>query len=237
MKRKHIVFLTGAGISVESGLSTFRGKDGMWNNKSWRYLASVEGLYHAPQDFMDFYNWRRKKLSEVEPNNAHFLIAELEKIYDVTVITQNVDNLHERAGSTHAIHLHGELAKVCSSKNRMDPNCIKDYPLTTPIKLGDDAGDGSQMRPYVILFGEKVPNMEIAQDYVSQADIFIVIGTSLVVYPAANLIRYAYKEVPRFVIDPNEIEACEALGFEHIQASAGEGMKIMYKQLIEKGYF
>lgn len=231
MTRQHIVFLTGAGISVESGLSTFRGNEGMWNNKNWRYYASVEGLYHEPENFLEFYNWRRQKLSEVEPNQAHRLIAELEKEHQVTVITQNVDNLHERAGSTHVIHLHGELAKVCSSKNRLDPNCIKDYPLTTPIKLGEDAGDGSQMRPFVVLFGELVPELKIAQEYISQADIFVVVGTSLAVYPAADLIRYAFKEVPRFVIDPDEIEACEALGFEHIQASASEGMRLLLERI------
>lgn len=231
MSKHHIVFLTGSGISVESGLSTFRGKDGMWNNKDWRYYASVEGLYHEPKNFLDFYNWRRQKLSEVEPNQAHRLIAELEKDYQVTVITQNVDNLHERAGSTHVIHLHGELSKVCSSKNRLDPNYIKEYPLTTPIKLGDDAGDGSQMRPFVVLFGEYVPGMEVAEDFVSNADIFVVVGTSLAVYPAANLIRYAYKEIPKFVIDPNEIVACGVLGFDHIQATASEGMKTLLEKL------
>lgn len=231
MTRQHIVFLTGAGISVESGLSTFRGKDGMWNNKDWRYYASVEGLYNEPQKFLDFYNWRRQKLSEVEPNQAHCLIAELEKKYQVTVITQNVDNLHERAGSSHVIHIHGELAKVCSSKNRMDPQCIRDYPLTTPIQLGDDAGDGSQMRPFVVLFGEYVQGMKEAEDIVSHADIFVVVGTSLAVYPAANLIRYAYKNVPKYVIDPNEIIACEVLNYEHIQATASEGMGILLEKL------
>ena len=231
MSKQHIVFLTGSGISVESGLSTFRGKDGMWNNKDWRYYASVEGLYNDPKNFLDFYNWRRQKLSEVDPNQAHRLIAELEKDYQVTVITQNVDNLHERAGSSHVIHLHGELSKVCSSKNRLDPNYIKEYPLTTPLKLGDDAGDGSQMRPFVVLFGEYVSGMGVAEDFVSHADIFVVVGTSLAVYPAANLIRYAYKEIPKFVIDPNEIEACDALGFDNIQATASEGMKILLEKL------
>jgi len=230
MAKQHIVFLTGAGISVESGLPTFRGSEGMWNNKNWHYLASVEGLYNNPKDFLDFYNWRRQKLSEVEPNQAHRLIAELEKEHQVTVITQNVDNLHERAGSSHVIHLHGELAKVCSSKNRLDSQCIKTYPLTTPIKLGDDAGDGSQMRPFVVLFGEYVSDMEVAQDLVTQADIFVVVGTSLAVYPAANLIRYAYKEVPKFVIDPNEIEACDVLGYEHIQTTASEGMRLLLEK-------
>ena len=230
MTKQHIVFLTGAGISVESGLSTFRGKDGMWNNKNWRYYASVEGLYNEPQNFLDFYNWRRQKLSEVEPNQAHRMIAELEKEHQVTVITQNVDNLHERAGSSHVIHIHGELSKVCSSKNRLDPNCIKEYPLTTPIKLGDDAGDGSQMRPFVVLFGEYVTDMEVAEDLVSSADIFVVVGTSLVVYPAANLIRYVYKDIPKFVIDPSENKVCDALGYDHIPTTACEGMRILLEK-------
>lgn len=224
------MFLTGAGISVESGLSTFRGNDGMWNNKDWRFYASTEGLYNEPQNFLDFYNNRRQKLSEVEPNQAHLLIAGLEKEHLITVITQNVDNLHERAGSTRVIHLHGELSKVCSSTNRLDPNYIREFPLTVPIRLGDDAGDGSQMRPFVVLFGEYVSGIEIAQDIVSQADIFVVVGTSLSVYPAAGLIRYAHKEIPRFIIAPNEIEACDALGFEHIQASASEGMRLLLER-------
>ena len=152
MSRQHIVFLSGAGISAESGLATFRGANGLWTNEEWQYLASTDGLYYDTEKSLEFYNWRRKQLSEVTPNKAHLLISELEKEHQVTVITQNVDDLHERAGSSHVIHLHGELAKVCSSKNRLDPNCIKDYPLTTPIKLGDNAGDGSQMRPFVVLF-------------------------------------------------------------------------------------
>ena len=231
MSRQHIVFLSGAGVSAESGLATFRGANGLWTNEEWQYLASTDGLYYDTEKSLEFYNWRRKQLSEVNPNKAHLLIAGLEKDHQVTVITQNVDDLHERAGSSHVIHLHGELTKVCSSKNRLDPNCIKDYPLTTPIKLGDDAGDGSQMRPFVVLFGELVPELKIAQEYISQADIFVVVGTSLAVYPAADLIRYAFKEVSRFVIDPNEIEACEALGFEHIQASASEGMRLLLERI------
>ncbi len=231
MTKKHIVFLTGAGISVESGLSTFRGKDGMWNNKDWRYYASVEGMQAEPNNFLDFYNWRRKNLSEVKPNRAHELIAELEKEYEVAVITQNVDNLHERAGSSHVIHLHGELAKVCSSKNPHDKKFIKEYPLTKAIRLGDDAGDGSQMRPFVVLFGEFVPGMELALDFVSDADIFVVVGTSLVVYPAAGLIRYASKDAQKFVIDPNEIEACGELGYVQIKATASDGMELLIKKL------
>lgn len=224
LQNQHIVFLTGAGISVESGLSTFRGKDGMWNNKDWRYYASIGGLYEEPVEFLKFYNWRRQKLAEVQPNDAHKLIAELEKTNKVTIITQNVDNLHERAGSTHVIHIHGELCKVCSSDNRLNPRYIRDYPLTTPINVGDDAGDGSQLRPFIVLFGEYVSGMEIAEDFVRDADVFVVVGTSLVVYPANNLINYAHKEIPKFVIDPSDMPQCKHLGFEHIKSTATIGM-------------
>jgi len=230
MRNQHIVFLTGAGISVESGLSTFRGKDGMWNNKQWQYYASIGGLHEDPAEFLNFYNMRRKKLAEVQPNAAHRLIAGLEGDNQVTVITQNVDNLHERAGSTHVIHLHGELAKVCSSRNRVDPRYVRDYPLDTPIRLGDDAGDGSQLRPYVVLFGEYVPSFDVARDIISRADVFVVIGPSLVVYPACGLIEYAHSEVPKFVIDPQQLPQCDSLGYEHIQATATVGMATLIKR-------
>ena len=231
MVQQHIVFLTGAGISVESGLATFRGKDGMWNNEEWQYLASTEGLHYDTEKSLEFYNWRRKQLAEVSPNKAHLLIAELEKEHHVTVITQNVDDLHERAGSSNVIHLHGELRKVCSSKNRYAQEFVKDYPLTTPIKVGDDAGDGSQMRPYVVLFGEYVHGMDVAEDLVSKADIFIVVGTSLLVYPANNLIMYAHREVPKFVIDPSEMPKCEKLGYIHIKETASKGMESLLEKL------
>ena len=208
MTRQHIVFLTGAGVSAESGLSTFRGKDGLWTNEEWAYLASTEALYNDTQRCLDFYNWRRKQLSEVEPNDAHRMIAELEKEHEVTVITQNVDNLHERAGSSHVIHLHGELSKVCSMNNRT--TCVKEYPLTTPIRVGDKAEDGSQLRPYIVMFGEYVDSMNVAIDIVSKADIFVVIGTSL-----------------KFVIDPGEMEQCTHLGFTHFKTTATEGMKML----------
>jgi NAD-dependent deacetylase len=229
--RQHIVFLTGAGVSVESGLSTFRGKGGMWTNKEWAYLASTEALYNDTQRCLDFYNMRRKQLAEVEPNEAHRLIAALEKEYDVTVITQNVDNLHERAGSTQVIHLHGELSKVCSMDNRT--TCVKEYPLTTPIMTGDKADDGAQLRPYIVMFGEYVDSMDVATKYVKRADIFVVVGTSLKVYPAANFINYAHREVPKFVIDPGEMEQCERLGFTHFKTGATEGMKKLVEVLKE----
>ena len=199
MTRQHIVFLTGAGVSLDSGLSTFRGKDGLWTNEDWAYLASTEALYNDTQRCLDFYNWRRKQLAEVEPNDAHRMIAELEKEHEVTVITQNVDNLHE----------------------------------TTPIRVGDKAEDGSQLRPYIVMFGEYVDSMNVAIDIVSKADIFVVIGTSLKVYPAAGFINYAHHEVPKFVIDPGEMEQCTHLGFTHFKTTATEGMKMLLEAFKE----
>ena len=230
LQNQHIVFLTGAGISVDSGLSTFRGEDGIWNNKNWQYYASASGLYEEPAESLNFYNHLRQKIAEAQPNNAHRLIADLEKTNEVTVITQNVDDLHERAGSTHVMHLHGEMSKVCSSNNRLDPRFIRNYPLTTPINLGDNAGDGSQLRPAIVLFGEYVSGMEEAEKCVKYADVFVVIGTSLVVYPVNGLIHYAHHEVPRFVIDPNEMPQCKQLGFVHIQATASNGMDTLLER-------
>ena len=232
--QQHIVFLTGAGISAESGLSTFRGKGGLWKDKKMMYLASSEALYYDTEKFLDFYNARRLNLSKAEPSRAHALIADLEKRHMVTVITQNVDNLHERAGSSTVIHLHGELSKVCSSNNRADPRFIREYPLDKPIKLGDDAGDGSQLRPYVVLFGEYVSGIKVAQDLVSTADIVVVIGTSLSVAPASGLVKYARHDVPKFVIDPDEIPACGTLGYKHIKAGASEGMSMLLEELDER---
>ena len=155
MRQKLVVF-TGAGISAESGIPTFRDANGMWGRYDAMKLASVEGFEEDPQAVLDFYNARRKNLLEVEPNHAHFVLAELEKQYDVTIITQNVDNLHERAGSSRVIHLHGELTKVTSVVDRLNPNNIKEYPLDVPIRLGDKAANGTQLRPYIVWFGEYV---------------------------------------------------------------------------------
>lgn len=231
MKRQHIVFLTGAGISTESGLSTFRGKNGLWTNEEWAHLASTDALYNDTQRCLDFYNMRRRQLAEVEPNDAHRMVAELESRYEVTVITQNVDNLHERAGSSHIIHLHGELSKVCSMN---DPTtCVKEYPLTTPIRKGDTTDDGAQMRPFIVMFGESVPAYEVAIDWVRSADIFVVVGTSLAVYPAAGLINYARNEIPKFVIDPGNMGQCAELGFIHYKTTATEGLKMLMAELKE----
>ena len=220
--RQKIVILTGAGISAESGLDTFRDKDGTWQKQDAMRLSSIEGFEQDPQAVLNFYNARRKQLLEVEPNAAHKMLAELEKWHDVTIITQNIDNLHERAGSTHVIHLHGELTKVTSSHDPNDPHCVKEYPLDVPICLGDKAGDGSQLRPFIVWFGEYVPAMEVAEAHVRKADIFAVIGTSLQVYPAAGLTRYAHGGVPKFVVDPNL--AIIPTGFTHIKENATSGV-------------
>ena len=230
MQQKLVVF-TGAGISAESGIPTFRDANGMWGKYDAMKLASVEGFEEDPRAVLEFYNARRKNLLEVEPNHAHRVLADLEKQYDVTIITQNVDNLHERAGSSKVLHLHGELCKVTSSRDRLNPNCIKDYPLDVPIRLGDKAGDGSQLRPYIVWFGEYVDNMELAAHLVRQADIFVVIGTSLVVYPAAGLVDYAPSGIPKFLIDPNDLKGDMLDGFQHIKSKAGEGVDELMKEL------
>ena len=186
------------------------------------------------EECLTCYNERRKQLATTEPNEAHRLIADLEKDYDVTVITQNVDDLHERAGSTDVLHLHGELTKVCSKDHRWDPRYVSDYPLTTPIHVGDTAGDGAQLRPYVVLFGEQVPGIILAADTISRADILVVVGTSLTVYPAACLINEAPDGIPRYIIDPNDMPKCNGLGFTHLKAKASEGMRQLTDQLKDR---
>ncbi len=230
--RQKLVILTGAGISAESGLATFRDSNGLWNQHDAKKLASVAGFHENPQMVLDFYNYRRKLLLEVEPNHAHKLLAELEKWHDVIIITQNVDNLHERAGSSHVIHLHGELTKVTSSKDRLNPCCIKDYPLDKPILLGDKAEDGSQLRPFIVWFGEYLYAMEIAMDWIKEADIFVVIGTSLTVHPAANLIYYAHAEIPKFTIDPNDLSDKLPEGITHIKENATTGIEKLIDELL-----
>lgn len=230
--RQKIVVLTGAGISKESGIPTFRDNNGMWKKYDARKLASVAGFEEDPQAVLDFYNARRKNLLEVQPNHAHKMLAELEKQHNVTIITQNVDDLHERAGSRRVIHLHGELKKVTSSLNRLNPDCIKEYPLDVPIRLGDKAADGSQLRPFIVWFGEYLGfEMDEAVEQVRYADVFVVIGTSLVVYPAAGLVNYAHHEVPKFLIDPGDMQGRLPKGFHHIQKTAVEGIDILMEEI------
>ena len=232
--RKKIVVLTGAGISKESGIPTFRDTNGMWMKYDAQKLASVEGFEEDPQAVLDFYNARRKNLLEVHPNHAHKMLAELEKQHDVTIITQNVDDLHERAGSSRVIHLHGELTKVTSSLDRLNPDYIKEYPLEVPIRMGDKAADGSQLRPYIVWFGESLgPEIEQAVIMIENADLFVVIGTSLVVYPAAILVNFAQHGVPKILIDPGNLQGRLPEDFHHIQKTAVEGIDILMEAIIK----
>lgn len=188
---KNLVILSGAGMSAESGISTFRDAGGLWDKYPVEQVATPEGYARNPELVINFYNERRKQLLDVVPNAGHLGVADLERDFNVTVVTQNVDNLHERAGSTHVIHLHGELTKVCSSRDPYNPHFVKELaPEEYEVKLGDKAGDGTQLRPFIVWFGESVPEIETAIRYVEQADIFVIIGTSLNVYPAAGLLNY-----------------------------------------------
>ena len=230
MDKKKLVILSGAGISKESGIDTFRDKDGLWKKHDALKLASIEGWNKDPQAVLDFYNARRRQLLDVQPNKAHELLAELEKWYDVTILTQNVDDLHERAGSSHVIHLHGELTKVCSSSDKENIDCIEIWPLDNDIRLGDKAKDGSQLRPYIVWFGESVPNMPLAMNTAFEADIFVVIGTSLLVAPA-NTLTACSGASHNIVIDPGEVEIPE--GLLHIKETATVGMEMLYNSLVK----
>jgi NAD-dependent deacetylase len=228
---KKIVVLTGAGMSAESGISTFRDAGGLWDKYPVEDVATPEGYRRNPQLVTDFYNARRMQLLTVEPNEGHRLVAALEEEHEVTVVTQNVDNLHERAGSTDVIHLHGEMAKVTSSDDRINPEYVKELALDVPINVGDKAGDGSQLRPHIVLFGEYVTGFDKVARIVSEADIFVVIGTSLTVHPAANLVCYAHPEIPKFIINPGDIVAPD--GYEHIKENASIGIETFIDRIIE----
>ena len=223
---KKIVFLTGAGMSVESGLSTFRGGGGMWDEYPVEKVASIEGYIENPSLVIEFYNKRRKELLTVQPNEGHRLIAALEKDYQVTVVTQNVDDLHERAGSTNVIHLHGELMKATSSREPNNLNYVRTLSADNiNIEIGYKAADGSQLRPYIVWFGEAVPMMDDAINELRNADIFVIIGTSLNVYPAAGLLNYAPAGVPVYLIDPNDVNVNPYRWLNFIKKGATEGMK------------
>lgn len=221
-----IVFLTGAGMSVESGFKTFRGNDGLWENHPVEKIATHEGWEANPDYVNDFYNMLRHKLFEAKPNDGHKLIAELEKKHDVVVLTQNVDDLHEKAGSTRVVHLHGELAKVCSSRNPDDPRYQRTMtPDDCEVKPGEKAGDGSLLRPFIVFFGEAVPMLETAAREVMEADMLVIIGTSMVVYPAAGLLHYAKPTIPVYLIDPGDVSVSGYYNVTHIMKGASEGMK------------
>ena len=226
--KKRIAVLTGAGVSAESGLGTYRDNGGLWDNYDPMVVASAEGWARNPGLVLDFYNMQREKLQEVEPNAAHRLIAELEKDYTVDVITQNVDNLHERAGSTHVVHLHGEATKVrpentCNDYDNFSEKYVIDVGYGA-VHLGDKAPNGAQYRPHIVFFGEAVPKIERAVELVAAADIVLIVGTSLQVYPAAGLYRYARPEAPIYLIDPADVTLYDKR-VHHIKKVATEGMK------------
>ena len=225
MSRKHIVILSGAGMSAESGISTFRDSGGLWEQYRVEDVASIDGYERNPQLVIDFYNERRRQLLEVKPCRGHELVADLERDFRVTVVTQNVDDLHERAGSTHVIHLHGELLKATSTLAPNDPSQVVSLgPGHLDIHLGDRAADGSQLRPFIVWFGEAVPEIERAAAAVMSADVLVVIGTSLNVYPAAGLVGYADPSCPIYLIDPKPVRWNAAHAFTHICKGASEGM-------------
>jgi len=206
--KKHLVILTGAGVSAESGFATFRDTGGLWEQYNVNDVASIEGWYRNRKLVLEFYNQRRAQLKDAKPNAAHVAMAELEKDFRVDVITQNVDNLHERAGSTRVLHLHGELTKVRPENGIYDRTESEAEVIDVgyrPVIMGDLAPNGSQLRPHIVFFGEAVPNIGKAIDLVEQADILLIVGSSLQVYPAAGLYRYARNDCPIYVIDPKPV--------------------------------
>lgn len=224
---KHIVVFTGAGISAESGLKTFRDSDGLWENYRIDEVATPDAWERNPQLVLEFYNMRRKQCMEAVPNEAHRLVAALEKKYKVSVITQNIDDLHERAGSSYVLHLHGEIMKVRSS---IDENLV--YPIQKwELKMGETCEKGSQLRPHIVWFGEAVPMMPQAIEIVQTADILIVIGSSLVVYPAAGLVFYAPSDIPKYLVDPGDFSTSMLQNFIHIKKKATEGMRELFELL------
>ena len=235
MAKRKITVLTGAGVSAESGISTFRDSDGLWENHNVEDVASIEGWYRNPSLVLGFYNERRRQLKDVRPNPAHYAIASLEDEYKVTVVTQNVDNLHERAGSTKVIHLHGELTKVrpencCCDRDGYSEETVFDIGAED-IHLGDLAPNGAQLRPHIVWFGEAVPKIDSAIDAVEAADILLIVGTSLQVYPAAGLYRYARMSVPIYIIDPKDVPVRDGR-ITHIKEVATKGMDI-FKNVIK----
>ncbi len=227
MSKKKLVALTGAGISAESGIATFRDSGGLWEGHKVEDVATPEGWERNPKLVLDFYNERRKKALESKPNRGHEILVELEKQFDVTIITQNVDDLHERVGSTNVIHLHGKLFE---SRSTINPSLI--YPIEGwELKLGDLCEQGSQLRPNIVWFGEAVPMIEVASIIASTADIFLVVGTSLLVYPAAGLIDYVPDRVKKFVIDPQKPDILHVPNIEFITEKGSVGLAKLKSKL------
>lgn len=225
--KKKIVVLSGSGISAESGLSTFRDSGGLWEGYNINEVATPDGWETNPKLVLDFYNHRREQAGKAEPNRAHHALAELESFFEVQIVTQNVDDLHERAGSTNVLHLHGELTKARSIENE---NLVIDIG-TSPIHIGDVGPDGKQLRPHIVWFGEMVPMLERGAQIVDKADILVVIGTSLVVYPAASLIHYAPDSCMKYIIDPSSPELYSFDGWIHIKEPATSGIEKLITEL------
>jgi NAD-dependent deacetylase len=230
--KKKLTVLTGAGMSAESGISTFRDSNGLWNNYPVEQVATPEGFAANPQLVLDFYNERRRELLRSEPNDGHKGLAALEEDFDVYIVTQNVDNLHERAGSMHVIHLHGELMKSCPVNKLNKPYAIS--PDSPDLHIGDRDADGHQLRPFIVWFGEAVPMIEPAIEWVEAADVFVIIGTSLNVYPAAGLLNYVRNGRPVYLIDPKEVKT-HRTDIHVIQAGASEGVKRLTELLKKAG--
>ena len=230
MAKKRIVVLTGAGVSAESGISTFRDSGGLWEKYDIMEVATPEAWARNQDLVMEFYNQRRKQLYEVEPNAAHYALVKLEEKYDVQIITQNVDDLHERAGSSSVMHLHGELKKVRSS---MDESLV--YELEGwELRKGDKCAKGSQLRPHIVWFGEPVPMIPAAAELSSTADIYLIIGTSLNVYPAASLVGYVQRGCPVYLIDPAEVNVMHIPGVKVIRERAGKGTAELVDELLKE---
>ncbi|MBL0358778.1 MAG: NAD-dependent deacylase [Chitinophagaceae bacterium] len=227
MNKKHIVVLTGAGISAESGLKTFRDGDGLWNGYNVYDVATPGAWKKDPQRVLDFYNDRRRDVAAAKPNAAHFGLAALEKDFDVTIVTQNIDDLHERGGSTNIIHLHGEIFKM---RSEVDEELV--YEIHGDIKLGDKAADGAQLRPYIVWFEEPVPMIEKAVALMYDCDYFVVVGTSLQVYPAASLLHYAPPYLPKFIIDKKLPAVQRSSTLTMIEKPATEGVAYLQKLLV-----
>jgi len=230
-KKKKIVVFTGSGVSAESGISTFRGGNGLWANHRIEDICTPEALIYNRQEVIDFYNTRRKELLETTPNAAHYAITELEKHFDVQVITQNIDDLHERAGSKNITHLHGELRKLRSSKDETATIPFEDWEQ----KMETKHADGSLLRPFIVFFGESVPEFDKAMKIAQQADILLVIGTSLAVYPAASLVHYVPNSVPIYLVDPGEPNISGITNpLHHIKMNASEGVPKLVEMLIKE---
>ena len=225
---KKLVVLTGAGISAESGIKTFRDSDGLWENYRIEDVCTHDAWLHNTKVVIDFYNQRRKELYNTKPNAAHEALVKLEDKYDIQIITQNIDDLHERAGSRHVLHLHGELKKVRSS---VDDDLIYDLD-GWELKMGMKCEKGSQLRPHVVFFGEAVPNIMPAAELAQQADIFVVIGTSLAVYPAAGLINYVSNSCPKYLVDPKDVSVSHIPNLTFIRKKAGEGVPELVDKLL-----